>query len=169
MGLLNIDIDGNDYWVWKAIDHIEPIIVVCEYNALFGYEHAFTIPYKSDFVRGTDLPFNFYGSSLLSLCDLAMVKGYEFLGCNSAGNNAYFIKKEYRHYIDIPFITPEAGYVFCIFSECSDANDNPYKGASKVKSLSNFMVYDTRLDQIVPFNSDDVIQSLHKLNKINRI
>ena len=36
IGLLSIDIDGNDYWVWNAIDKINPRIVVCEYNSAFG-------------------------------------------------------------------------------------------------------------------------------------
>ena len=169
LGLLNIDIDGNDYWVWKAINQIEPVIVVCEYNALFGFDHAYTIPYDKEFVRGTKYPFNFYGASLLSLCDLAKFKGYDFLGCNSAGNNAYFIKKEFRHFIDIPLTTPEEGYVFCIFSERSDAKENPYRGSSKVNSIDNLMVYNTRTEQIVPFNAADVIHSLHNQNKLTRI
>ena len=168
IGLLNVDIDGNDYWVWKSINQVDPVIVVCEYNALFGFEHAFTIPYDKNFVRGTNLPFNFYGASLLSLCDLAEFKGYDFLGCNSAGNNAYFIKKDYRHYIDIPFTTPEESYLFCIFSELLDANENPYRGSSKVTSLDGTLVYDTRLNKIVPFNSAEVINSLHKKNKLTR-
>ena len=36
IGILSIDIDGNDYWVWKAINCINPIIVICEYNSIFG-------------------------------------------------------------------------------------------------------------------------------------
>ena len=36
IGLLSIDIDGNDYWVWEAIRAVRPIICVCEYNAVFG-------------------------------------------------------------------------------------------------------------------------------------
>ena len=36
IGLLSIDIDGNDYWVWKAITTIDPSIVVIEYNSILG-------------------------------------------------------------------------------------------------------------------------------------
>ena len=49
IGLLSIDIDGNDYWVWKAISVINPVIVVCEYNAVFGDLYKLTVPYGKDF------------------------------------------------------------------------------------------------------------------------
>ncbi len=94
LGLLSVDIDGNDYWVWKAINVVKPIIVICEYNADFGTENAWTIPYEADFVYGTKHPRNYWGVSLLSLCDLAEEKGYSFIGCNSQGNNAYFIRND---------------------------------------------------------------------------
>jgi hypothetical protein len=31
-GLLHIDIDGNDYWIWKEISVVNPVIVIVEYN-----------------------------------------------------------------------------------------------------------------------------------------
>jgi hypothetical protein len=36
IGVLSVDIDGNDYWVWQAIEVVKPVIVVCEYNPVFG-------------------------------------------------------------------------------------------------------------------------------------
>lgn len=45
IGLLSIDIDGNDYWVWEAIEAVNPIIVVCEYNAVFGDRWPISIAY----------------------------------------------------------------------------------------------------------------------------
>ena len=38
IGILSIDIDGNDYWVLEAIECINPQILICEYNNLFGNE-----------------------------------------------------------------------------------------------------------------------------------
>ncbi len=38
VGILSIDIDGNDYWVLEAIECINPQILICEYNNLFGNE-----------------------------------------------------------------------------------------------------------------------------------
>jgi hypothetical protein len=51
IGLLSIDIDGNDYWVWQAIDVISPAIVIVEYNFRFGMNKAITIPYDEYFDR----------------------------------------------------------------------------------------------------------------------
>src|SRR4030095_9607966 len=48
LGLLSIDIDGNDYWVWQAIDVVSPEIVVIEYNHRFGPDLAVTIPYNEN-------------------------------------------------------------------------------------------------------------------------
>jgi len=33
--LLSIDIDGNDYWIWQAIQVVQPRVIVIEYNALW--------------------------------------------------------------------------------------------------------------------------------------
>ena len=49
IGLLSIDIDGNDYWVWESIDIIKPRIVVCEYNSVFGDQQAVTVPLRRGF------------------------------------------------------------------------------------------------------------------------
>ncbi len=94
LGLLSVDIDGNDYWVWKAISVADAEIVIAEYNSLFGVERAITVPYQADFYwLNAHYSGLYFGTSLLSLCDLAESKGYAFVGCNQAGNNAYFVKK----------------------------------------------------------------------------
>jgi hypothetical protein len=96
IGLLHIDIDGNDYWVWKAINIINPVLVVVEYNSAFGNERPITIPYDPGFIA-SEAHYSrvYYGTSLQALLALAKEKNYSFLGCNSAGNNAYFIRNDY--------------------------------------------------------------------------
>jgi len=95
IGLLHIDIDGNDYWIWKEINCINPIIVIMEYNALFGVERPITIPYSADFnVAQAHYSHLYFGASLRALDYLANQKAYSFIGCNSAGNNAYFIRDD---------------------------------------------------------------------------
>lgn len=76
IGLLSIDIDGNDYWVWEAIDAVIPSVVVIEYNARFGPDRAVTIPYDAGFVRTTAHHSNIYfGASLEALCLLGEAQG----------------------------------------------------------------------------------------------
>ncbi len=95
IGLLSIDIDGNDYWVWEAINVVDPLVVIVEYNSVFGARHAVTIPYDPAFRRSRAHFSNLYwGCSLKALCLLAEAKGYVFIGCNSAGNNAYFVRED---------------------------------------------------------------------------
>ena len=94
IGILSIDIDGNDYWVWKEINVIDPLIVIVEYNSSFGFEKKVSIPYNQSFERSKAHHSNLYwGASIEALKFLAAQKGYNFLTTNSAGNNAYFIKK----------------------------------------------------------------------------
>jgi hypothetical protein len=95
IGLLSVDIDGNDYWVWDSITSINPRIVICEYNSAFGATKKVTVPYKSDFVRSKEHYSELYfGASLAAFCDLAEKKGYDFIGTTSAGVNAYFVRKD---------------------------------------------------------------------------
>lgn len=95
IGVLSIDIDGNDYWVFEAIDCVQPTLIICEYNSVFGSEHAITIPYDPAFQRTKAHYSNLYwGASLGALTLVAQKKGYALVGCNSAGNNAYFIRKD---------------------------------------------------------------------------
>lgn len=95
IGLLSVDIDGNDYWVWKAIDCVRPAIVVAEYNAILGCDHPLTIPYDPAFDR-TRAHFShvYYGASLSALHALGEEKGYALVASNSAGNNAFFVRRD---------------------------------------------------------------------------
>lgn len=119
IGLLSIDIDGNDYWIWQAIDAVKPRIVICEYNSLFGVRYAVTIPYTPDFCRTKAHYSNLYfGASLPALCRLAEAKGYDFVGSNSVGTNAFFVRKDLNH----PFnrLSAEQGYVASTIRESRD-------------------------------------------------
>ena len=97
IGLLHIDLDGNDYHIFSCIDlsKLNPAIVILEYNSVFGCDRAITVPYRSDFDRTKAHYCNLYwGASLLAMLFAAREKGYSLIGCNSAGNNAYFIRKD---------------------------------------------------------------------------
>ena len=95
IGLLSVDIDGNDYWVWEAITSISPRIVVCEYNSAFGATEKVSVPYAPDFVRSRAHHSELYfGASLAAFCSLAEKKGYDFIGTSDAGLNAFFVRKD---------------------------------------------------------------------------
>ena len=138
IGLLSIDIDGNDYWVWKSIDVINPRIVIIEYNANFGNDKAVTIPYDPFFKRSTAHYSMIYaGSSLKALCLLGNQKGYAFVGCNSAGNNAFFLRRDIKPDF-IRELTPSEGYVASQFRESRDSEGKlTYTSQSDVQALLN--------------------------------
>jgi hypothetical protein len=89
--LLAIDIDGNDYWVWKAIDVAAPRVVVIEYNATLRPPMALVVPYRPD-ARWDGS--NHYGASLEALVRLAAAKEYRLVGCSIAGVNAFFVRAD---------------------------------------------------------------------------
>lgn len=88
--LLSIDIDGMDYWIWKAILNFHPRVVIIEYNASVPPLRNSVVPYNPKFVwDGTD----YFGASLGALNKLALQKGYQLLATNSGGTNAIFVDK----------------------------------------------------------------------------
>ena len=94
IGLLSIDIDGNDYWLLKAIDSISPDIIIMEYNANFGSEKSLSIKFDEKFQRGTSgINKLIYGCSLKAASKLCEQKGYSLVCTNKNGNNAFFVKK----------------------------------------------------------------------------
>lgn len=148
-GLLHIDIDGNDYWVWKAISVISPQIVIVEYNSVFGETNSWTIPYQADFYRTAAHHSNLYfGSSLLSLCDLAKEKGYTFIGSNSNGNNAYFVRNDKMK--ELKPISITEGYVRSQFRESRDLEGKLtyINGEDRLKEINGMEVFNTRTQNI---------------------
>lgn len=89
--LLSIDIDFNDYWIWKAIDAANPRVVVIEYNAGLRPPMSVTVPYQPN--RAGDGT-NFFGASLEAFVRLGRTKGYRVVGCNISGSNAFFVRDD---------------------------------------------------------------------------
>lgn len=101
IGLLSIDIDGNDYWIWERIQAVQPILCVCEYNSVFGDTAPVSVPYDAAFDRARAHASHLYfGASIAALQHLGKQKGYRFLGTNSAGNNAFFVRNDYAPRLD---------------------------------------------------------------------
>ena len=120
LGLLSVDIDGNDYWVWQAIDCINPCIVVCEYNSLFGITAKISTPYQADFRRTQAHSSNmYYGASIAALVLLAQQRGYTLVAGNSAGNNVFFVRNDCLGPLKVQ--TVEQAYVRAGFRESHSA------------------------------------------------
>ena len=89
--LLSIDIDYNDFWVWKAISKFHPRVLVIEFNSSVPPTESKVVPYDPDAQwDGT----NYFGASLLALKNLSLEKNYTLLGCDSNGVNAFFCKSD---------------------------------------------------------------------------
>ena len=150
VGILHIDLDGNDYWIWEKINVITPIIVIIEYNSVFGIDRALTIPYRKDFNRTKAHYSNLYfGASLRALHHLANQKGYGFIGCTSAGNNAYFIRKDKLKDV-VKEVSLEEGYVLSKVRESRDKNGNLtyITGEDRIKVIKGLPIYNVLTHQI---------------------
>lgn len=150
IGILHIDLDGVDYWIWKKIETIRPDVVILEYNSVFGLDRSITVPYSKNFVRNKVHYSNLYfGASLRAIYDLSVEKGYAFIGCNSAGNNAYFVLRE--HVVNnINELSLSEGYVISKFRESrnQDGTLNFIEGDARLKLISGLPVFNTKTGTI---------------------
>jgi hypothetical protein len=99
--LLSIDIDGNEYWVWKALREYRPRVVAIEYNVFFGIDVSKTMPYDASHRWDKTM---FHGASLAALRKLGREKGYTLLHTDSYAPNAFFVDDALlpQELIDLP-------------------------------------------------------------------
>ena len=94
LDLLSLDLDGVDYWVWKALECVRPRVVLLEYNASWSAARAVTIPYQPDFKMDfSRVPF-YHGASLAAFVKLGRQKGYRLVGCERSQTNALFVRSD---------------------------------------------------------------------------
>ena len=95
LGILSVDIDGNDYHILKAIDAFEPRIIISEFNPYFGTERAVSVPYDPKFYRTEKHYSNLYfGASIRAVEHILNEKGYTLIGTGMTGGNAYFVRSD---------------------------------------------------------------------------
>jgi hypothetical protein len=124
LGILSVDIDGVDYWVLEKITTFKPRIMILEYNAVFGATRTISVPYEDDFHRTTKHHSNLYfGASLGALVHLANQRGYTFVGTNSAGVNAFFVRNDLMNE-RFNSLTAETGFTPSKFKESRDMSGN---------------------------------------------
>jgi hypothetical protein len=89
--VVSIDVDGNDYWIWRALDRFRPRVLVIEYNGALDPGSRRVMPYtpghRWDHTSG-------YGASLGALEDLGEEKGYRLVHTELAGVNAFFVRAD---------------------------------------------------------------------------
>lgn len=87
---LSIDVDGNDFWIWKAITMYWPRLVSVEFNSNFSWEQSLTMPYDPNFKwDGT----KYFGASLAALTKESIRKGYYLV--HIVGNlDAFFVRRD---------------------------------------------------------------------------
>lgn len=143
IGILSIDLDGVDYWVWEAITIVNPVIVIIEYNSVFGCDAAITVPYNPAFQRTAAHYSNLYfGASLPALAHLAERKGYALVGSNSTGNNAYFVRRDRLG--PLRPLSATEGYIRSVFRESIDAMGAPtfLSGDARRREIADMPVVD---------------------------
>jgi hypothetical protein len=88
--VLSIDVDGNDYYLWQALESVRPRLLVIEYNAALDPRSQLVQPYSPTGPDGTA----FFGASLGALETLAKRKGYRLVHTELAGVNAFFVRED---------------------------------------------------------------------------
>lgn len=161
IGLLSVDIDGNDYWVWEAIDVVQPILCVCEYNAVFGDVYPISIPYAPEFNRTRAHHSNLYfGASIAALCLLAKKKGYRFAGTNMAANDAFFVRQDYAdRFLDASVQRIEALPSFVQESRDERGRLNYIAGPQRLEQISGLPVVNVETGETVKLRELGMIYS----------
>lgn len=150
IGLLSIDIDGNDYWVWERVTEINPVIVIVEYNSVFGPAQAVSVPYDPGFRRSqAHYSHLYWGCSLRALEHLGRSRGYALVGSNSAGNNAFFVRRDRLN--GQPELTAQQAYVESRFRESRDLEGrlNYLSGSARRQEIAHLPVIDVERDTTI--------------------
>lgn len=105
-GVLSIDIDGNDIWVWEAVD-ARPAIAIIEYNPLFGPARSVAVPYDEQHAYTSES--FYYGASLAAITTMSARKGYRLVAVEPRGVNAFFLREDIAP--SIPETSPEDAFV----------------------------------------------------------
>jgi len=92
LGVLSIDIDGQDYWVWNALDKAyQPDVVIIEFNS--ALDPKLPIVEQEGLAPGLPLTAT-WGASIMALTRLAKEKGYRLVHIDMAGVNAFFVREK---------------------------------------------------------------------------
>ena len=133
LGLLSIDVDGVDYWIWNSITSVNPAIVVMEFNALFGPDATVTVPYDPSFVDAeSHWSRVHFGASLGALAHLGKERGMRLVGISSNAANAFFVRDDLAD-DTLREVTPQE----CWRAPRFLTSRNPDATLSRIRSIPN--------------------------------
>jgi len=149
VGILSIDIDGNDYFILEAINSFRPRILICEYNAVFG-ARKISVPYEPDFCRARKHYSNLYwGASLAAITFLANRKGYSLVGTNSSSCNAFFVRNDLLNE-KVKVLTAEQAFFPSTIRQSRDKQGNLsyLAGADRLKAIRGLRVVNVETEAL---------------------
>jgi len=116
LGALSVDVDGNDYWILKALlSKFKPEIICVEHNASFGLR-PITVPYSDDFDRHKHHKSGWYHGASITAFEKLLNADYALIE-NILGVNLIFVRRDKITANVIPLTASEA------YKECFLRNE----------------------------------------------
>ena len=128
--VLSLDIDGNDLWVWEAIEAVDPRIAVVEYNAHFGPSRSVAVPYSADYAYEPGS--TYFGASLAALARAGGRQGYRLVAVEPRGSNAFFLRDGVAP--AIPEVAPAAAFATLLAPSQLYADPIPTRTVAKLRA-----------------------------------
>jgi hypothetical protein len=146
LGILSVDVDCVDYYILEALSDWHPSIIVVEYNEIFGWKLPVSVPYDSRFIRTQQHHSNqYWGANLPAFLHLLEPRGYALVGTNSAGSNAFFVKRELLNEM-VPAVSLEACKRPAVFRDSRNAAGELtfLSGDDRARVISGMPLIDVR-------------------------
>lgn len=112
---VGIDIDGNDFWIFREVLKLSPKIIAVEYNPVFGFEASLSIKYNPRFNRKAknnrgewEVPKGIHGASIMAFCRQALESDFRLVAASNPGSNLFFIQKDLLQ--EIPDLPPSVAF-----------------------------------------------------------
>jgi hypothetical protein len=100
--LISIDIDGNDFYVWKTLSaYYRPRVVVIEFNQHFNFDDDSVMVYNPSYIWNSSEAF---GAGILAFFNLGRKIGYSLVHQESSGANLFFIRDDVLSASDVKFL-----------------------------------------------------------------
>lgn len=92
LDLLSIDIDFNDFYIWKALDNsYRPRVIVIEYNSAHLPHEDKVVLYDPHYTWDRT---DYFGASILAYANLGKSKGYTLVYAEQKGVNLFFVRTD---------------------------------------------------------------------------